>query len=84
MKFDSENVYLCQIDKPGNFLHFEFVGFGSEREHLRDLSDGDRENLIERAKDLSANGKSQREIADILGVSAMTVNRYLKKSDGEL
>lgn len=84
MKFDSENVYLCQVEKPGNFLHFEFVGFGSEREHLRDLSDGDRENLIERVKDLSADGASQRVIADQLGISAMTVNRYLKKSDGEV
>ena len=84
MKFDSENIYLCQVGKPGNFLHFEFVGFGSEREHLRDLSDGDRENQIARAKGLSTDGKSQREIADILGVSAMTVNRYLKKSDGKM
>lgn len=84
MKYDSENVYLCQITKPGNFLHFEFKGYGSEREHLRDLSDGDRETLIAKAKALSADGKSQREIADILRVSAMTINRYLKKSDGEL
>ncbi len=84
MKYDSENVYLCQIAKPDNFLHFEFKGYGSEREHLKDLSDGDRESLIARAKQLSADGKSQREIADTLGVSAMTINRYLKKSDGEL
>lgn len=82
MKYDSENVYLCQITKPSNFLRFEFKGYGSEREHLKDLSDGDRENLIERAKGLSASGKSQREIAEILGVSAMSVNRYLKRSGG--
>lgn len=84
MKYDSENVYLCQITKPGNFLHFEFKGYGSERDHLKDLSDGDRETLIRRAKELNANGKSQRDIADTLGVSAMTVNRYLKISDSEL
>lgn len=84
MRFDAENVYLCHIQKPDNFLHFEFVGFGSEREHLKDLSDGDREGLIARAKQLSAEGRTQREIADTLGVSAMTVNRYLKKMDGEM
>lgn len=84
MKYDSENVYLCQIAKPGNFLHFEFAGFGSERKHLKDLSDGDRENLIERASELSADGKSQREIGEILGVSAMTVGRYLRKAGREL
>ncbi len=82
-RYDSENVYLCQIQKPGNFLHFEFLSFGNEREHLRDLSEGDRDQMINRAKELSANGRTQREIADTLGVSAMTVNRYLKKSDSE-
>ncbi len=77
MRFDSENVYLCQIQKPGNFLHFEFVDFGIEREHLRDLSDGDRETLIARAKELSADGRSQREIARELGMSLGAVNKYL-------
>lgn len=84
MKFDSENVVLCQVSKPDNFLRFEIVGYGSEREHLKDLSDGDRQSMIARAKQLSAEGRTQREIADILGVSAMTVNRYLKRSDGDL
>ena len=83
IRYDTENVYLCQIQKPGNFLHFEFLSFSSEREHLRDLSETDRDDLIQRAKDLSTNGRTQREIADILGVSAMTVNRYLKKAEGE-
>lgn len=83
-RFDAENVYLCQVVKPGNFLHFEFIGFGSEREHLRDLSDGDRENQIERAKELSKEGRSQREIGELLGVSAMTINRYLKSLKAEV
>lgn len=82
-RYDSENVYLCEIQKPDNFLHFEFLEFGSEREHLRDLSDGDRETQIYRARELSVEGRTQREIADVLGVSAMTVNRYLRKADGE-
>lgn len=78
MRFDSENVYLCQVQKPDNFLHFEFLEFGSEREHLRDLSDGDRENLIARAKELSAKGNSQREISLELGIAVGTVNKYLR------
>lgn len=82
MRFDAENVYLCQVQKPGNFLHFEFVRFGSEREHLKDLSDSDREDLIARVKQHSEEGKSLREIGNLLGISAMTASRYLKREDG--
>jgi RecA-family ATPase len=82
-KYDSENVVLCEISKPTNFLHFEFSDFGQEKEHLKDFSTTDRDELVARAKTLSADGKTQREIADILGISAMTVNRYLKKAEGE-
>ncbi len=78
IKFDSENVYLCQISKPDNFLHFEFMDFGSEREHLRDLSDGDRETQIHRAKELSTEGRTQREIAYELSISLGAVNKYLR------
>jgi hypothetical protein len=77
--FDGENVCVCQIAKPHNFLQFEFLTFGSEREHLKTLSENDRENLIERAKELSRQGKSQREISFELGISLGTVNNYLKK-----
>lgn len=78
MRFDAENVIICQIAKPGNFLHFEIAGYGSEREHLHDLTDGDRENLKVRAKELSADGRSQREIASELGLAVGTVNKYLR------
>lgn len=39
IKYDIDNVYLCQIQKPANNLNFEFLSFGKEREHLRDLSE---------------------------------------------
>lgn len=78
LKFGSDNVYLCEIKKPGNFLHFELLDNATEREHLRDLSDGDRKTLIERAKELSAAGKSQREIASELCLAVGTVNKYLR------
>ena len=79
IKYDSENVLLCQISKDSNFLKFVFERYDSERKHLRMLSDSDRDNLIEQAKSLSASGKSQREIAQELGISLTSVNRYLKK-----
>lgn len=76
--YDTENVIDCQIQKPFNFLEFEFVGFSAERKHLKELTDKDRQSLIDRAKELSSEGKHQRQIASELGISLGAVNKYLK------
>lgn len=78
-KYDSNNVVVCEIVKRDNFTQFYLIGYGFESEHLRQINDTDREELIERAKELSLQGKSQREIAHELGISPATVNNYLKK-----
>ena len=78
MIYDTENVIVCQIDKPYNFLEFGFIGFGAEREHLKQVTEKDRETLIERAKELSEKGYSQRNISKELGISLGAVNKYLK------
>ena len=77
--FDADNVIVCEIAKPDNFLMFRFVEYGCESEHLRQLTENDRDNMVERVKELSAKGKSQREIAKELGISVGSVNNYLKK-----
>ena len=76
--YDTENVVVYQIQKPFNFLEFEFVSFGTEREHLKELSEKDRESTIEKAKELSQKGLSQRSIAAELHISLGAVNKYLK------
>lgn len=76
--YDTENVCVCQIDKPYNFLQFEFISFGSEREHLKQITEKDREKIIEKAKELSQQGKNQRAISSELGISLGAVNKYLK------
>lgn len=78
MIYDTENIAVCQIDKPYNLLAFEFIKFGAESEHLKQLGEGDRESLIEQAKELSGKGFSQRQIAAELGVSLGAINKYLK------
>ena len=78
MIYDSENVIVCQIDKPYNFLAFEFLDFGAEREHLKQISAKDRECLIEQVKALSDKGHSQRSISKELSISLGAVNKYLK------
>lgn len=76
--YDTENVAICQIQKPFNFLEFEFVGFGTEREHLKELTEKDRETNIEKAKELSQKGYSQRQISTELNISLGAINKYLK------
>lgn len=76
--YDTENVAVCQIDKPHNFLQFEFVDYGSELAHLKQISKEDRETNISRAKELSQQGMSQRQIAKELSISLGAVNKYLK------
>jgi hypothetical protein len=77
--YDAENVCICQIDKPFNFLQFEFVNFGAEREHLKQLTEKDKENLNEKVKELKQQGLSLREIGSELGVSHQQVKRILDK-----
>jgi len=77
--YDAENVCVCQINKPLNFLLFEFLNFGKEWEHLKQYTEQDKENNIEKVKKLSKEGKSQRIIASELGISLGAVNKYLNK-----
>lgn len=77
--FDADNVCVCQIAKPYNFLGFEFLNFGREREHLKQHTEQDRENIISKVKEFNQLGKSQRQISSELGISLGAVNKYLKK-----
>ena len=77
--YDAENVCVCQIDKPLNFLLFEFVNFGKEWEHLKQHTEKDKENLNEKVIELNQQGRSLREIAAELGISHMKVSRILKE-----
>jgi hypothetical protein len=52
MIYDTENVIICQIDKPYNFLAFEFIDFGAEREHLKQLTEKDHESKVSEALEL--------------------------------
>jgi len=62
-------------------LHFEFEGYSPERHHLLTRTAADRQQLANKIAALSADGHSQREISDLLGISLATVNRLLRCAD---
>ena len=77
--YDAENVCVCQIDKPFNFLLFEFVSLGNEFDHLKQHTERDRDTLNEKVSELKQKGRSYREIGSELGISHMKVKRILEK-----
>lgn len=79
--YDTENVIVCQISKPENFLKFEFLNYGSEREHLRQISETDREQKISEVLELKSQGVSNIEIARRFGVSESAIRKWIKKSN---
>ena len=76
IEYGADNVIISKIVKTNCFLHFENIGYGKESEHLKGYS---REDIIREAKDLKSQGKTQREIADIVGMSAGWVNKITKE-----
>jgi archaellum biogenesis ATPase FlaH len=79
LAYSSDNVAVFQFEKEGNFLGFTFTGESSESEHLRTLTDSARDELMVRAHELRAEGKTQREIAKEMKISLGAVNKYLKR-----
>src|SRR5687768_9945489 len=77
--YHTENVLLATIGKRGNFLRFDFGWTADESEHLRFMSDKLRAEIKLRVFELADSGLSNRKIAAKLGVSSMTVGRYLKE-----
>jgi RecA-family ATPase/5S rRNA maturation endonuclease (ribonuclease M5) len=81
--YGSENVCIAQIIKDENFLCFDFLGFGDETEHLSAPTKTKRQEEIDQAVALKNEGKTQRQIADIMGKSVGTVNGLLKEGESQ-
>jgi RecA-family ATPase len=77
--YDAENVCVCQIDKPFNFLQFEFLNFGTEQEHLKQHTEKDKEKRTSEVLELKKQGISNIEIARRFGVSEGAIRKWIKK-----
>lgn len=79
LRYDTENVMLLEISKALGYLGLTFCDYASEYDHLKPLSEDNKQALIAQAKELRGQGKNQREIGKELGISLGTVNKYLRQ-----
>jgi len=79
--YDAENVIVCILNKPTNFTRFEFLEFGNEADHIKQLTNKDTKEKYDLASKLRGDGCSNCEIARQLGVSEAAVRKWFKKFD---
>lgn len=79
-QYDADNVIVLDVAKSDGFLKFEIQGYAKEEDHLknREVSD-DYDEIIEILK-LQRDGKTVREIAELLDMAKSTVQRRLDKA----
>lgn len=82
--YNDRNIMLCRIAQPHNFLAFEFMEYGNEREHLRQPTDDHHElseidAMIVAMKEENPNF-SLVDIANAVGTNRMRVKRVLDKN----
>jgi len=76
--YSANNVCICEVNKPHNFLQYEFTGYGNEADHLRKPT---RTLLPEQAAEalrLRETGLTLREIGEVMGKSFQQVDRLIK------
>lgn len=80
VKYHGDQVCVCELTKPSNFLQFRWISYGEEIEHLRQLSESDKAGKVKETMAMKALGESNISIAQHFGVSEGTVRHWLKKS----
>ena len=68
IQFDTNNVITASISKLSNFLTLDFIEFSNEAKHLKPkpADENNRDDLIKKAKEMQAQGKSMADIAEEL------------------
>jgi archaellum biogenesis ATPase FlaH len=77
-EYGANNVCICEVVKPGNFLLYQFEGYGTEADHLRKPKSGISPGDAKEAMRLSESGMSLRDIAGQMGKSFQQVDRMIK------
>ncbi len=81
IEYGTDNVIVCEINKPSNFLQFEALDYSTEEEHLKHMSDEDKTELEDNIIALydTEPSLSFREIARQLDTNPMKVKRTLER-----
>jgi hypothetical protein len=82
-EYGADNVCLCRIEKPGNFLKMQFCGYAGETAHLMHYTEQYRKNMEARVAELSKQGLSFGQIASQLNMAKTTIFRILKRMEGK-
>jgi RecA-family ATPase len=77
--YHENNVIMCRIAMPLNFLKFELIGLSRESEHLKKFDMSDMDNRDSQILELKEKGMPNTQIAKEVGVSEGTVRNRLKK-----
>lgn len=77
-EYGGNNVIVCAIEKADDFLRFVTLGYALESAHLKEITEEERNRMKNEARVLHSQGMSYREIAQKLGISKTTAERYCK------
>ena len=80
-RYDSDDVIIYEIVSERGFLRFEHVGYAQEKEHLKEEDTAANTQQTINVTELRKEGKSIREIANLLGITKSKVERILKKAN---
>ena len=78
-EYDCENVLVYEVIKENSFLHFRFIEYGREFDHLKQLTNSDRENRHDMILELKKQGLSNVDIGRQLGITEGAVRKQLSK-----
>jgi RecA-family ATPase/Trp operon repressor len=79
VEFHSENVAFIELIKSDSMIQFTFNDFTTEEIHLKQVTNNEKNELIDRIHSLADKGMTQREIAKEIDRSIGYVNKHLKQ-----
>ncbi len=77
--YDSENIIVYEFINNTNFIHFRFIEYGSEPDHLKLLDENEKSARVEQILALHSRGLSNRAIAQQLNITEGAIRKCLKK-----
>ena len=77
--YDSDNVIVYEITSEDGYVRFLHKGYGKEAEHLKDKTEDDEYSTHSNILALHREGKSVREIADLVDRSKTSVHRIITR-----